>query len=596
MPELYINRFVVGLYDMRSPLVAPTSAMGLNVIQRNDTLWDGLNIDNTHYMTLQRRCGFLRYCSTAFGSSEYPQKFFTFKDTSGTIKAMVETPTEVAWFDTGSINNVITKTTTAQGSFVKVADTLYYCNGTDLKKWTGGVVSNWGIVPPATAPTITTVTGGSLSPTSGYTYVYLFMNSSTGHVSTASPTSANTLPASSVNFTVSGAGSTDPQVDQIGIYRTDDGGSVYYYLATIANATTWTYTDSSPDTSLNTDIVAPVADENNPPPAGMNLCCFYLGYVWGAVGGLLYFGGGPSVTNGVPEEAWPPANVFRLPGTITAFAPTSQGLIVFTQDDAYVVLGSDIISFRPVLWQKNFGVQSQNCLSHDGDLIFAFTSKSQLYSISGSSLSEIGFPIQGRLGAFNPTSTYLALHRSGVDEGLFISNGTDTMYRYSMTTNSWSTKYQPVGGVHCISSMEVTTTNYRLMLGRPTGSGYILQRDTATFTDDGRTYPASVTIGSIVVGQPRQAINVNAILVDTKAIGTYPTVGILMNEISGTFVTLPNPVQDPWELPASSTLKMMRHDLLGNQVGMPLLARHFQLQLTWPSEAAANELLGIGIV
>jgi hypothetical protein len=591
---IYINKWTTGLYNNRSPLFVPISAMGLQMISRMDTLWDGLNADLSHQMTLQRRPGFLRYCSTAFSSSEYPQQFFSFKNTSGTIKAMVETPTKVEWFDTTTVNTVITKTTTAQGSFVKVGSTLYYANGVDAKKWVSGTVSNWGIVAPATAPTITTISG-VLSPLTGYTYVYVYKNSSTGHVSTASPVSGDTFAQTSKDFQLSGIGSSDPQVDQIEIYRTEDGGADYYYLATISNSGSWTYTDSSPDDDLNTFVVAPQNNQNDPPPTGAGLTCFYCGRVWIAKDNLLYFGGGSDVTNGVPEEAFPPANVFKLPGTIRAFAPTSQGLVVWTEDDAFVVLGSDLLSFRPIMWQKNFGTKSQNCVAQDGDLIFVFTSNRQLFSLS-TSLSEIGFPIQASLGAFDPTTTYLTLHRSGADEGLFISNGVDTVYRYSASMQCWSSKYQPVGGVKCVSSIEVSTANYRLLMGRTAGSGYILSRDTNTYSDDGSAYPAYAIVGSINVAPPRAVTVVNSIVLETYPVGTYPTVSVLMNEISGTFVTIPNPVPDPPQLAGSTTVKMMRHDLLGNQSAMPLYARHLQVKITWATEAAKNELLGLGIV
>jgi hypothetical protein len=587
---IYISRWQLGLNDQRSPLFTPMSAMGLQMISRMDALWTGQNADISHEMTLVRRAGFPRYCSSNLSST--PLLMYGYKDVNGNIKKAVDTTTAVSWFDSGSITALFTKTTTQRGSFLKVGSTLYYCNGTDTFQCSNGVLSKWGIDAPVTAPTIGMLTG-ALSPKSGYKWVFVYKRSATGHVSSASPVSANSLAQTNKQFTLSGTGSTHADEDQIEIYRTEDGGANYYLLVTIANTAHWTYTDNTADDGLNTDIMAPMAGINDPPPAGISLVCMYLGRVWVAVDNLLYCGAGPDSTNGIPEECFPPANVWKLPGKITAFAPTTNGLVVFLEDDAYVVLGSDLASFKPKIWQRNFGVKSQCCVAQDGDLLYIYTSKKQLFELSDS-LSEVGFPIQRRLGAFDPTNVSLALYRSGADEGLFISNGVDIIYRYSVAMGSWSTPYTPVGGAGILASIEVATSDYRLLMGRADGA--ILTRDTAQFNDDGATYPAWAVVGSIIVAPPRQVAVVNSVLLETMPVGTYPTVSVLMNEVSGNFVTLPNPVPDPPQLPPSKSVKMMRHDLLANQAAMPLYARHLQVKIAWPAEDARNELLTLGIV
>ena len=66
---------------------------------------------------------------------------------------------------------------------------------------------------------------GSFSAVNGYTYVVAYGNSKSGEISNASPPSANTGPFTNmayVGFPV--VASTDPQVDQIRVYRTTDSG------------------------------------------------------------------------------------------------------------------------------------------------------------------------------------------------------------------------------------------------------------------------------------------------------------------------------------------------------------------------------------
>lgn len=593
---LYINRFQTGMYTQRSPLFIPISAMGIQMLSRTDTLWDGLNVEISSKMTLTRRYGYSRYCSSQFGVSDFPLAYYSFKNLSGTIKAMVDTPTALYWFNTTSQTAVFTKTSSAQLSMQKVASMLYFCNGndSDTKKWDGTTATKWGITAPATAPTISVISG-SLSPTVGLKWGYVFKNSTTGHISTMSPASATTGVQTSKNFTISGDRSADTQVDKVDIYRTDDGGSNYFFVTSINNPAVgqWSFTDSNADSALNDDLVAPVDHANDPPPTGISLVKFHMGRHWVASGSTLYFAGGPDTTNGVPEEAFPPANKFNFPDKITALASTSLGLVVFTVDDAYVVLGTDTGSFNSKRWQQNFGAASQNCVAQDGDLLFVFTSRGQLFQID-SQLTEIGFPIQAMLGAYTPASVYMTLHRAGADEGLFISNGTTDIWRYSISMGAWSTVAQPVGGVKCLSSIEVSTANYRLMMGRATASGFILSRDTSAYADDGSAYSANVVIG-LVLSPPRQVAVFNSVLLDVMPVGTYPTVSVLLNEISGTFTPLPNPVPDPPLLAASTTVLMKRHDRTAAQAPLPGQVRHMQVKLVFAAEAAQNEIIGLAV-
>jgi hypothetical protein len=591
--DMYINKWWTGLVTQRSPLFVPVSALGNQVVARHDSLLDGTNIEVSPNMTLVRRPGFPAYCSTSLGA-EKPLQFFSFKNTAGTIKAMVDTESRVAYFTDSAITSVFTKGTTAQTSFSKVGDVLYMFNGTDAKRWDGTNVNDIGITTPATAPTLT-FAAGVLSPLSGYKYGYCYRRSTTGEVSTMSPASANTLAQTLQNITVHGASSADGTVDKVDIFRTRDGGSLYYFLATVNNGGTWTYTDSSADIDLNDDIVAPTAHLNDPPPAGASLACFHMGRMWVAQSNNLYFGGGPQVTYGVPESCFPPANVFVLPGKITAMVSTSQGLAVWTEDDFYVVTGSDLANFNARRYQANFGVASQNCVSQDGDLLLVLTTNKQLFRFSDS-LDEVGYSIRNLLAEIDPASAYLALHRSGTDEGLFVSDGSTTVYRYSLAQNCWCTAGVVEGGVSCVSSVEVATADYRLLAGRSSTAGRILNRDLLTFSDDGTVYGADATIGTLMLAPPGQVATVKSMVLETMPVGSYPTLSVLLNEISGDFTELPNPIADPVNLPASETVWARRHYLDAAQDPLTKsLIRYMLVKIEFASEDAKSELLGLAV-
>lgn len=600
--NLFINKWFTGLYQNRSPLFTPTSVLGVQLIARQDALIDGQNLQLTPQYTLRRRYGFEKACTSAFGVGEFPLTFASFEDLSGTIFPLTDTQTNVYTCSSGSKTSIYSKAGGAgQTSFNAVANTLYFCDGVNANKFDGTTVSKMGIVPPVSAPTISSFSAGSITAFTGWQYGFSFVNSSTGQVSTMSPSSTSTGPQTNVSVNLTGSGSTDPQVNFVQIYRTADGGAQYYFLAEIANTSTWNYTDSTPDSGLNVEIIAPVADQNDPPPAGISLLCWYAGRLWGASGNTVYWSAGPDVTNGVGEESWPPGNNYTVPGNITALIPISIGLVVCTRDSQFIITGTVSPFNAPNVWQSNIGVASQNSVTQNLDNFFFFSSRGQVFWYTPGNLSEIGSTIAAQLAAFDATKVYIAMHRSGQDEGVFISDGSSQIYRFSQLSQSWDTVIVPVGGCGAIASIETSIADWRLLLGRSTGSGFILQRDLGTWTDDGQTYPAWATVGSIVVAPPRQVANVESILTQLSAVGTYPTVSVMLNEIidqgqlPATFIKLPNPVPDPPQLKNSKSLWSKRHDIKAAQTPLSLHVQHLQIKISFSSEAQPNEVLGLGI-
>jgi hypothetical protein len=596
MPKqiLYLQRFGTGLVSQRSPLVTPVASHGLNLVERRDALIDGLNVELSNSETIVRRPGLTNYCSATV---DKPIGFYSFRNIAGTIRLLLDTESKVQQFTDSLVTDIFTKGTTQQTRFCTVRNTVFMCNGTDAKKWDGTTLSKWGIATPASAVTVG-LTSGSLSPTSGYRYVYVFKNSSTGHISTASPVSASTGQQVSQNFTLEGERSTDTQVDKIEIYRTADGGSRFFFVAEIDNPASgsWTYTDSTVDSALNELIVAPVAHDNDPVPAGANNIAFHIGRLWVAAENYVYFAGGPDTTNGSPAEAFPPANVFTFPNKVTALASTSEGLLVFTASDLFVIRGLDTFSFYSQKVMTNFGVLDQNCVAQDGDLLFVYTATRQLFSLSGN-LDEVGFAIGDILKAdFDPQNCYLSLHRSGSDSGLFISNGSDSVFRYNVATQSWSPKYEPASGVRAISSIAIGPSDYRLLHGGDANGEYIRYRNVASWVDGASAFSGYATLGTLVVAPLGETAAINAILTERMPTGEDLGISVLLNEVNGDFIELPRPVSDPPNFKPSTSVVSKRHYLASAAYPVPQQARHMQIKITLPTENAKSELIGLAIM
>lgn len=449
----------------------------------------------------------------------------------------------------------------------------------------------------------------SISPSSSgdWFYAYAF-KSADGHVGTASPLAGPiALPANSL-IQVQGQGSADAQVSTIEIYRCVQQfngatpGTLYLLGEVAAPAGgangTWTYRDTTPDARLNNFIAASLAHANDPAPSGLTESAYHVGRMWGVSGNSVYFSGGPDTLNGNGNEAWPPANVFVFPGPVQRIVPQSSGMLVFTADALYAIRGADLTSFYAQLYQDDFGVRSPNAVSTMGSAIYAFTTDGQLCVIGPAGIREAGFAIGDLLEQFSPAAVYIAAHRAGTrDKALYICDGSTTIYRMNPTqppegNAAWSPKAQPIGGAEALAAIEVSPGVMRLLMSQP-GSGVVLMRDLATFTDNGAVYPASLTVGSLVLAEPGQLAELESITIESQAVGTAPVIAVLLDEISGNFTTLGQSVGDPPLLPPSQSVYAQRFYLA--QTSLPALCRHLQVQVSYAEEAQQNTLLSLSI-
>jgi hypothetical protein len=435
----------------------------------------------------------------------------------------------------------------------------------------------------------------TITSTLGVSYVFCYTNTNTAHVSTASPISAYTGPQTDVQIEISGIGSNDPQVNEIQIYRTTDGGATYYLLATVENSANWTYTDTgTPDADLNTEVIAPQALANNPPPTGLTAIAFFDGCMWGAVGSYLYYSGGPNTTNGSGNEAWPPLNYSLLPSAITRLVPFPNGMLIFTVDDLWVVTGAGA---TPSLFQAGLGCLNYNSIDVNGSNIVVFTSDRNLTQITpGAGVVDLGANIADQFYSWNPAQVSLAYFIYGYhDNAVFVCNGSGGFFRCNPNQGpeggaTWSPLGTIAAGASVMSSIETTAGVHQLLVS---SGDNILYRDWTQFTDHGTAYSANATIGSLVFTMPGQLCQIEFITLQAVKTGTQPALSVLLGEISGTFETLATSVNDPPLLPPSNSLYSVRYYL--NQSTAPVVCQHLQLNVGFNSDTVQNELLAYSL-
>lgn len=386
-----------------------------------------------------------------------------------------------------------------------VGDTITDSNG-NLETVTvggssGATVPSWPLLPGTTTTdgAVTWVQGGpnGLSPRSGYKWLYSFINELTGHPSNVSPFSPSTSIFSNnlgVSYTISGEGSSDPQVNQIGLYRNVDGGAFWFQVAVFANPPsggTWTYVDTVQDVNLSS-IYAPVGLLNSPPPAKAVNPVWHQSRMWVSVGSDLFFSAAPDnasilniVQNGVIAESFALANVVPLDKGIVRSWSTTSGLLVWTVGDLWLITGTDLASFNPVRVLAGHGIRSYNAIDSDGSTTWMYTADRQFLSINASAGSvEIGFTIGDVLSAkIDPTKVYVARHVGGsLDNAVFIADGSTGWFRVNPNQVGSSVSGEPspvwspfatiTGGVKAIASIETSFGVHQLLVGT-TGGGSV---------------------------------------------------------------------------------------------------------------------------
>ena len=475
-------------------------------------------------------------------------------------------------------------------------------------------VNGYSITIYGTGGPTVSLTTGTLTATVGYEYVVAYGNSASGDVSNATPPSQLIKPTAQ-GVQVDLVASTDPQVNQIWVFRTADGGSTFLNLPTspYPNVTA-NVVDNALDGQLSITQQAAVVLENTPPPTGATDPVLYLGLVWVHVGNVVYFTRVTSAVVGNTYEDFPPANVFAFPETVIRKIPINAGLLVFTTSNIYIILGqntsSSVLYSSPFL--ASYGILSWNALWIDGSIIYFFTADHRLIRLDPSSgVEDMGFPIGNLLASVDPASAYVTYHSStSNDTGLYLGDGSTGWYRCNpnqapdgaITGPVWSPKANIAGGCKALVAMEPILGTHQLMMGGTSTNEPVLVRDSSysTFTDNGTAYAANFTIGSIVLAQPGQAAIMRFLTAEFVKTGTSPTVSVLLNEISGTFENISGYiVNDPPYLAAPSSLISNRYYFKQTVAGGapdPAICRHLQIEVDYGStDTVQNEILSMTI-
>lgn len=468
---------------------------------------------------------------------------------------------------------------------------------------------NQGPAPAPPVGTISTFNGG-------WQYAIALVNTLDDTVSNAgpiTPATGNFVGSTGVHISGGLPANIDPQVDYVAIFRTDDGGSTpdlflipgtgnSIYTVPLQDYIANGYTDTTLDNGLNILIQAPVGGQNTPPSTGAINLTYHLNRIFFSIGNTVYWTAGPDTPVGNGTNGVPPLNNAVFPSLVKRIVPTGIGAIVFTVSDVYLLSGqataSNPIFSQPFLPGK--GILSYNALTTNGTLIYVFTTaKSVMVLDPSSGFSDLGFPIgdQFKSSQWDASQVYLTWHEYGEDVGLYVADGLTGWFRCNPTPApetgvTWSPFAAIQGGVKTVQSIEVSPGVKKLLLGFPV-TGPILNRDLTVWSDNSAPYEAFFVIGSIVLAQPGQVAELGFLTTDSVAIGTRPSISVLLDEISGPFEELARWKDDPPQLAPSQSIYAQRFYFAENE--SPNVCRHLQYRVGWVAEAVPSELLAATI-
>jgi hypothetical protein len=299
--------------------------------------------------------------------------------------------------------------------------------------------------------------------------------------------------------------STDPQVNQIRIFRTTDsatglGGQAYFEIpnSPVPNANA-NINDSAADANLNALSIAPIPTFNDP-PTPMRGMVYYSGRIWGFTGNKVWFTGLEEITIGVPEESMPSGiagNFWSFDQPLQALAVTgigaNQALGVLSGGRIYVVQGNTLDTFVRYAVSTRRGCRNLTCISQLGGVVAWLDSAQQVWASDGTNLNELSTLIRNDLAGINPATSSVTFHTAGRFHWLILSTGTK-LYVYDVDQDQWMPPW--TFAAKYIYSGEISPGNYVLMASNGTKA---LQLSTSAFNDNGLSYAPIMKLGLLSV-------------------------------------------------------------------------------------------------
>jgi hypothetical protein len=282
-------------------------------------------------------------------------------------------------------------------TFVEWNKILYSSSvGLPATKYDGVHTYNLGIIGPP--QTFVGGVGSTGILTGTYTYIYTYYNSADDTESVASNVTTGIVVSNNNIYVNNIIASTDPQVNKIRLYRIGGALPNFTLVVELSNATQG-YTDNKSDISIAGNHTFN-ASNYYPPQTGLKFLVEAYGMLFGAIGNTLYYS-----AIGTPNY-WPKDYYIDFITDITAIAPLSTGILIFTSSRTYIVTGNTPDTFQVSLFDMVHGCVSHYTINYVANSL-VWLSADGICSTTGGAITILSLP---KLGNFDITG----LQNSGV--------------------------------------------------------------------------------------------------------------------------------------------------------------------------------------
>lgn len=486
---------------------------------------------------------------------------------------------------------IFTSSVATPFDFAVSNNTLFMGNNTEMRAYsgTGSATYKWGITRPAALVSVGTTGTGISSLAGGWFYrtTYIDVNNNS-HESSASDLSPCTGNVTNVGIVIPLVASAETRVTNIRVYRTTDGGSTdptemrEITGSPFTNAT-GNVTDATADSALSINT-APGVNTNDPPTPSSKLAV-YGGRIWSAVNATTFFSGFEELPGrGVPEESWPSGldgNNYPWPNEVTAHAPLSDGLAVFTPGKIWKVEGTQRNNFARLPLLERRGARNQNVVAALGNSVGWLDTSSQVW-LDG---QEVGFDIRNDIKNINHSTAYLMPHIQGIFHWLCLLDGTNNkLYVLDMDQQSWLPPFALASGSTASAMFSGEKSSGNVVLTIALGKSKTYSLNPALYNDAGNLYSPICRVNLLKLGQDNKDGTLDGINVETDS-NIASDVGYLLDDdptITGV---------------AFESIKKNEADPTGRNQGVNLVEKYYKVtsapaakrasaQITWPTSAS----------
>ena len=227
------------------------------------------------------------------------------------------------------------------------------------------------------------------STASVISYVYTYYSTSTGFESAPCNVSneikVEALYAKVTGFTVP----TDPSVDAIKLYRMGGTLTDFFHVVDLAINST-EYNDSKTDTEVLNEEGLLSTYSNIKPPSTLRFITEYNNSLFACLDTQLWFSE-PGIV-----DTWKSTNWIQFPEHITGLGATANGLLVFSRNKTWIIVGEDANSYSKYLLSNDQGCVTHNTIQFT-DNVLLWYSLDGICSSNGGAVDVISFPALGKL-------------------------------------------------------------------------------------------------------------------------------------------------------------------------------------------------------